>query len=138
MQITRVDHYNLMTAPESIDVLRDFYVAALGLVVGPRPAFSFPGHWLYAGDRPLVHIAGKAGAPPLTTGREGGGTGLLNHIALSCTGYDEALDRLKRAGIPYRERAVPDQAIRQIFITDPAGVLLELNFDYRPGGPQGA
>src|SRR3954451_14665289 len=29
----------------------------LGLVVGPRPAFSVAGAWLYADGRPIVHLS---------------------------------------------------------------------------------
>jgi hypothetical protein len=36
--------------------------------------------------------------------------------------------RLDRAGITYKERAVPGGVISQLFIPDPEGVLVEINF----------
>jgi catechol 2,3-dioxygenase-like lactoylglutathione lyase family enzyme len=62
-----LNHYSIRTA--DLDACRRFYVDVLGLEVGPRPNFSFPGLWLYAGDtsqwsNAVVHIIGiDAGKP---------------------------------------------------------------------------
>ena len=122
MPVARIDHINITVAPDEIDVIRDFYMRALDLREGPRPAFSFPGCWLYAGGQAIVHIAGKFPANAATD------TGKLNHVALACDDIVELTTRLEREGIPYRARDVPGQRLRQIFITDPAGIVLELNF----------
>ena len=50
----KLDHYTLRTRkPE--ETVR-FYTEYLGLKEGWRPGFNFPGHWLYIGDIPTVHI----------------------------------------------------------------------------------
>ena len=46
-----------------------FYCGLLGLAVGPRPPFPFPGLWLYAGDtaqysNAAVHIIGYGANDP--------------------------------------------------------------------------
>ena len=45
MAVERLDHYTIRTA--DLDATRCFYTEVLGLSVGPRPAFTFPGLWLY-------------------------------------------------------------------------------------------
>ena len=40
-----------------IHVTRDFYVDVLGMEAGFRPPLGFPGHWVYIGDTPVIHIA---------------------------------------------------------------------------------
>jgi hypothetical protein len=37
-------------------------------------------------------------------------------------------ERLGARGIPFRERRVPGMALDQIFLEDPNGVTIELNF----------
>jgi catechol 2,3-dioxygenase-like lactoylglutathione lyase family enzyme len=43
-----LNHCSICTA--DLEASRRLYVDALGLAVGPRPDFPFPGRWLYAGD----------------------------------------------------------------------------------------
>ncbi len=58
MKVERLDHYTIRTTPTDLERVRAFYVDVLGLHAGPRPAFRFDGHWLYADDRhPIVHLA---------------------------------------------------------------------------------
>ncbi|HUO44226.1 MAG TPA: VOC family protein [Burkholderiales bacterium] len=122
MSVIRIDHINITVGPEKIGMIRDFYLRALDLREGPRPAFPFPGCWLYAGEQAIVHIAGK------TPASDAADTGKLNHVALACDDIAAMTARFEQQRIPYRVRDVPGQRLRQIFITDPAGVVLELNF----------
>ena len=57
-----------------------------------------------------------------------GPTGALHHVALRCSGYEEIRGRLKGRGLEHRLNEVPAVGLRQIFVLDPNGVLLELNF----------
>ena len=45
MEIKRIDHYSIRTL--DVEASRKFYTEIIGLTVGPRPAFPFPGFWLY-------------------------------------------------------------------------------------------
>ena len=36
--------------------------------------------------------------------------------------------RLNQAGLTFRERVVPGGALKQLFVPDPEGVLVEINF----------
>ncbi len=82
------------------------------------------GHWLYGGDRSLVHLMEPRGdAPPA-----GSGTGAIDHVAFTCTDLPAMLERLERTGTPYRKREAPAADLVQLFVQDPAGVKVELNF----------
>ena len=120
MTIKVVDHVNIAT--ERLEETRAFYVDALGLVEGYRPEFSFPGYWLYAGDRPVVHLQPSNGPVGPSD------ASALNHFAFDVEDLDGMLARLERLGIPYEVRDIPSGAGRQAFLEDPNGVRLELNF----------
>lgn len=55
-------------------------------------------------------------------------TGALHHVALDCSGHAATIERLDNLGIAFRSNDLPAIALRQVFVTDPNGVLLELNF----------
>jgi hypothetical protein len=57
-----------------------------------------------------------------------GGTGALDHIALSVTGRESMVARCRKAGLKYFERSVPTLGLHQMFLKDPNGVIIELNF----------
>ncbi len=118
-----------------------FYAGLLGLQVGPRPPFPFPGLWLYAGDtasyaNAVVHIIGGDRNDPEGLKRYLGdrdekslqGTGVVDHVAFFATGLAETLARLAAAGVACRERTVPLLGLHQVFVDDPNGVVVELNF----------
>lgn len=119
MSIHGVDHINIRTG--DLDRCVDFYSKVLGFKKGYRPPFDAPGAWLYAGDAPLVHISVASRKPAASTGA-------LDHIAFAARGYEATRRRLKRAGIAFESFQVPDNAAKQIFLHDPDGVAVELNF----------
>lgn len=141
--IRQLDHYNIRTF--KIDETVRFYVDILGLRDGPFMAPRSMGAWLYdMTDRPVVHlIAIDPDDPEPAIGRirerlEGLGAeidtstwtggGAVDHVAFECEDYDGQVAKLEERGIPYRESFVPQINLRQIFINDPNGVTLELNF----------
>lgn len=118
-----------------------FYCGLLGLEVGPRPPFPFPGLWLYAGDTKIyanavVHIIGvdrndPEGLKQYLGDRDAAslhGTGAVDHVAFFATGLEATLARLRAQGVAHRERTVPLLGLHQIFVDDPNGVVVELNF----------
>ena len=119
MSIHGVDHINIRTS--DLDRCVDFYCKVLGFKKGYRPPFDSPGAWLYSDGAPLVHIS-------LASRRPAASTGALDHVAFAARGFDATRRRLKRAGIDFRVFHVPDNPVRQIFIRDPDGVAVELNF----------
>jgi catechol 2,3-dioxygenase-like lactoylglutathione lyase family enzyme len=121
MSVVSLNHYNVLTA--DLEGMRRFYEEVVGLKTGPRPPFSFPGLWLYAGDgTPVLHLVGIPSPP------QAADTGAIDHIAFVCKDFAEARSRIDRLGIPYRETVVPASGTRQLFVTDPEGVRIEMNF----------
>ena len=134
-----LNHVSIRTL--DLDACRGFYEGVLGLQVGPRPAFPFPGLWMYAGDtadagNAVVHIIGIDRKDPEGLKRYLGdrdeaslaGTGAIDHVAFFATGLAAMRGKLERLGIPHRERSVPGLGLHQVFIDDPNGVVVELNY----------
>ena len=93
--------------------------------------FRFPVFWLYLNGRDVVHITQKTASQNqkayLGEPAAGGG-GNIDHLAFRCTGLAQMKARLDGAGAEYKERRVDDQALYQIFLHDPNGIKIELNF----------
>ena len=123
MTLERLDHYTIRLRPDDLAATRRFYVEVLGLAEGDRPAFSFPGHWLYCNGRPVVHLAGTA------TEDRASSTGRIDHIAFQATGLQAMLRHLDESGISFEQKPVPGQALHQVFLLDPNGIKIELNYD---------
>ena len=125
MRVNRIDHFNIRT--RDLDRLCEFYTQVLGLEVGDRPPFDSPGVWLYAGGHPILHV-GVARDDNGDSDSGSDNTLPLDHIALETEGLADAVERLDRAGIAYRMVDVPGREMKQIFVRDPDGVAIELNF----------
>jgi catechol 2,3-dioxygenase-like lactoylglutathione lyase family enzyme len=120
----RLDHVNVRTA--NLDAMVEWYGRMLEMRPGPRPGFSFPGAWLYAGEHPIVHLVGRDARP----GAEDGDL-RLEHFAISATGLAELVGRAKAAGERYTVRRVPDFPIVQVNLWDPDGNHIHVDFDAR-------
>lgn len=120
MQLRAIDHINIAT--QDLPATRDFFMTVLGLTEGFRPDFDFPGHWLYAGDHALVHLVGTS--EPVTPSKGCA----LDHFAFEIADYDVMVNTLEAHGIKYSPIAVPGTPIRQLFLRDPNGVQVELNW----------
>ena len=57
-----------------------------------------------------------------------GGTGALDHVAFAATGREAMIERCRRHKVEFFERAVPLLGLHQMFIKDPNGVMIELNY----------
>lgn len=123
MRVNRIDHFNIRT--RDLDRLCEFYTQVLGLEIGERPPFPSPGVWLYAGGHPILHVGVQE-----DPGEVANDTLPLDHIALEVEGLTDAVARLDAAGVEYRMADVPARAMKQIFVRDPDGVAIELNFSH--------
>ncbi len=133
MGIARLDHYSIRTT--DLDSTTKFYRDVLGFEVGPRPNFPFPGVWLYNNGLAVVHVIGID--PNDTSGlmdylgdraQSGLGSGMVDHVAFYGTEIDMIRSRIQGAGLEFTERKVPALDLEQIFVTDPSGIVVELNF----------
>jgi catechol 2,3-dioxygenase-like lactoylglutathione lyase family enzyme len=125
MALVELNHYAIRLQPSAVDATAAFYTDILGLTVGYRPPFTFPGAWLYCGKTAVVHLIGRgeAGEP------EGAmPTGKLDHIAFNARGIEAMRAKLKAHGVSFTERTVPAMNLQQVFVRDPNGILIELNY----------
>ena len=127
MALEALEHYTVQCT--DLDVTRDFYRDVLGLTVGPRPNFTFAGYWLYAGEVPVVHLLGADGALPENKNCDvHGDTGAFDHIAFRGSNVETTLASLKKHGIAFRENQIRDFGLHQVFVRDPNGIMVEMNF----------
>ena len=133
MPLSHIEHFLLQT--ESIEKTRDWYVRVLGMRVGPNPDFKFPVCWLYLGDKDIVHITEGGASVSENRKRYVGqesqathGTGVLDHIAFRATGLNDMLTHLRALKIDFKQRQVDDQGLYQLFMLDPNGIKIELNY----------
>lgn len=124
MPLNALNHFTIRTA--DLEATRAFYSDILGLPVGDRPPLGFPGYWLYCGDVPTVHLIGPRDSDPGP--RAAGPTGLFDHIAFACTGLAAMKASLAARGIAYQERIIPRDRQTQLFLHDPNGIAVELNY----------
>jgi len=148
MPLQRLEHYLVLS--DDIHGTRDFYRDVLGMADGFRPELDFPGFWLYLGDTPCIHIAEwrsyaewtkKVGIPVSTRAPS---TGSVDHIAFNGTGFAEVRARLVARGLAFSENSLEDDRqdggsaenagaifgnrLKQMFLRDPNGVPIEINF----------
>ncbi|MEA2936215.1 MAG: hypothetical protein QOD74_2861 [Variibacter sp.] len=132
MSVGQLDHYNLRTRKFK-DTLA-FYENVLGLESGPRPNFAFPGAWMYSEGKAVVHLVDISG----TDEPQKPDSGVVHHVAFVSSGFAGMQDRLSKTGVEFRTQAVPGNELWQIFITDPNGVVIELNYETAKENAQAA
>ena len=118
-----LDHFNIRTR-KLTETVR-FYESILGLEKGPRPNFAFPGAWMYSEGKAVVHVVDISA----TDEPQKPDSGVVHHVAFASTGFDGMADRLKSRGMPFEARQVPGGELWQIFVNDPNGVMIELNYE---------
>jgi catechol 2,3-dioxygenase-like lactoylglutathione lyase family enzyme len=120
----RFDHVNVVSNahPQALAFFRD----VMGWVSGDRPPFPFPGDWLYQqGDAFVhaVHVEPSDAAPALR----------LHHVAFrSDENGADVLQRVRASGLPHTVTALPGEAVLQIFVTLPGGLVIELDTPLDP------
>ncbi len=121
--VLALDHVNIRTA--RLAELVSFYGTVLGLTPGPRPPFGFSGAWLYAADRPVVHLVEVA--PAAVPASAEADALRLSHFAFRAAGLEALLERLRAAGVRYRATALPGADITQVHFADPDGNALHVD-----------
>jgi len=123
MSVGVLDHFNIRTRDLAATV--NFYENVMGLEKGPRPNFAFPGAWMYSEGKAVVHIVdiSKTDEPQKPD------SGVVHHVAFVSTGFDGMKQRLESKGMPFDSRQVPGGDLWQIFVNDPNGVMIELNYE---------
>ena len=115
----RLDHVNIHVRDGGRMVA--FLEQVLGAEDGFRPPFDFPGHWIYVGGEPAIHLT-------VVERDEDYPAGLVNHVAFGVYDFDVAKERIEASGYPYKISGIPETGIGQFFVTGPEGLLVEVQF----------
>ncbi|MFN7916772.1 MAG: VOC family protein [Vicinamibacterales bacterium] len=123
MPVDQLQHVNIRCVNAARS--RDFYVDLIGLVDGDRPPVGGVGHWLYVGGVPVIHLTERTAAhgPAIV------GSGTIDHIAFRGVDLEGTRARFEAAGVQYRQDVIPRNGTIQLFVHDPDGVKVELNFE---------
>ena len=125
MSIQGMNHFNVLT--DDVEATRRFYIDIIGLTEGERPPLGFDGAWFYAGGRPILHVS-KARLP-------GQRAGVIDHMAFSATDLQGTVAKLKQKGLQFSLNQQVGTRIWQIFVHDPMGAKVELDFDPGESAP---
>jgi catechol 2,3-dioxygenase-like lactoylglutathione lyase family enzyme len=133
MALAFMEHFLIQSA--DIEATKDWWVNVLGMRVGASPDFKFPVYWLYIGDRDVLHLTQGGGNVSANRMKYLGqqsqateGSGVVDHIGFRANGLEDTIAHLNELGVKFTERQVDDQGLYQLFLFDPNGVKVELNF----------
>jgi len=117
----KLDHATLATP--HLDTIRDFLCSVAGLTIGPRPAFSFDGLWLYHDNKAVIHIIKtRTDLPPTKQSSR------IDHLAFrveTAAEWDALLAKLAASTIEHRLTALPDNSELQLFTIPVPGIVIE-------------
>jgi catechol 2,3-dioxygenase-like lactoylglutathione lyase family enzyme len=132
MPVTELNHY--FVRANDLERSRRFYCEVLGFEEMPRPNFPFPGYWLGVNGKIQVHM-GPHGIPNSelyylgSTPRSAtDNAGIVDHIAFLATEPESFAKRFDAIGLAARKRYFPEFQLFQMFVRDPDGLTVELNF----------
>lgn len=119
MALTGLDHVNMRTT--DLERMVRFYEDVLGMKSGAHPRFRMGGAWLYLGDSPVVHIVVSEETRPPDKPQ-------LEHFAFRAEGLAATIAQLEAHGVDFRLAGLESFNITQIFLRDPDGNAIELQF----------
>jgi len=118
--IRYLDHVNVRTA--NLERLVRFYAEVVGLRHGERPDLGFPGAWMYAGERAVIHLVGVEQQPAPE------GALRLEHFALVASGLADFVAGLERQGVVYDRTTQVGSGGTVLNLQDPDGNRLHIDF----------
>lgn len=126
MTILGMNHFTVLAS--DLDATLRFYCDLLGLRSGARPDFDFPGAWLYSGDTAVLHVVSGRPVPQPPAG-------VIDHMAFSAQGLAGTVEVLREHRIRFDLRRLPGEGVWQLFLHDPDGARVELDFQASETAP---
>ena len=111
---------HVLVKTSNLNVMTQFWTQHIGLELGERPPFPFPGAWLYSDSEALIHIVEDSTITPSNS--------VLSHVALEAKNYTKLIKTLQKNNMVYTESDVPQSDLRQVFIQGPDGLNVEMLF----------
>ena len=130
MTVSGLDHVNIVT--DHLEDTVGFYARLLGLErresAGARMGFA--GAWMCdTTGHPIVHLVERNANTSYADGHEPGlPTAAVHHVAFKAQGFADTLARVQDMGAAHRVNDLQYAGLRQIFLTDPNAINIELNF----------
>ena len=124
MAVLGINHINIEVTAAQLPIVKAFYHEVLGLTPGFRTLSKRDGAWLYAQETPVIHLSvteDQMNKPEKAH---------FNHVAFECSGLAGFKAGLDGQAVDYKleVRALADRPMTQIFLHDPVGIKIELNF----------
>jgi len=134
-----LDLHHVAIKSKNLDETVKFYTNVLGMEQVERPEFAFPGAWLQIGETMFHIYGGDAAKTHNGNYKYSQRTSPVDHIALRATGFDKMKEVFVKKRCNWRQFDIPDFKLWQLFVMDPSGVIIELNFDAtkEPKGSKG-
>ncbi len=129
IRIVELHHHAIRFPPGAgqAEKMRAFYADVLGLVPdGERPdTLGVPGYWMNSGAHAQLHLMGAEGS---VMDLGGGVDPSRPHVAFAVEDIAAARAELEHRGVEHRVlQGLVGSASEQLFLTDPAGNLVELH-----------
>ena len=121
MVVTGLHHYTIRASDSTVGDCVAFYTSLLNLRIGFRPPLDTEGYWLYAGEMPIIQLV-------ISHEDDEGSPSPIEHIAFSCVNLPVTIKHLEDMSINYTTNHLENLDQFQVFIKDPAGIIIELNF----------
>jgi catechol 2,3-dioxygenase-like lactoylglutathione lyase family enzyme len=126
--VKALDHVNVRT--RDVQGTVRFFSEVLGLTTGEAPGMNANEFaWMFtSAGAPIFHVQLDRSDSLAPVAKDRDGTGPIHHIALDCAGHDGTVTRLKALGVAYSLNEIAAINLKQVFLFDPNGILLELNY----------
>ena len=131
MRIEAIDHVNIRTP--DVPATSRFFAEVLAMTVIDTPGIPDRTRAAWVCDaegRAVIHLGTADVTYPWEESAvvAAPGSGRIHHVALRCAGHDAVRQRLVDKGIAYRANEISEIGLRQLFVAEPNGIMLELNF----------
>ena len=132
MPIHSLNHFFIRA--HDLELTKTFFEEILGFEVMPRPDFPFPGYWMGINGSIQVHM-GPSNIPNrekyyigTPVDASNGQTGVIDHVAFLAEEPAGFIEKFVKNKISFKPRYFPESNLYQLFVNDPNGVMIELNF----------
>lgn len=122
MDIVGINHINIVVTSAQLPDVVTFYEQIIGLRQGVRAVSKRNGAWLYCHETAIIHLSVVETAP------YAGADTHFNHVALTCRDVADWVNHLNQHQIRYDIDYRPSPEMTQLFLYDPVGIRIELNF----------
>lgn len=139
MALLDIHHIALRCKPGNLDKTVDFYTGMLGMKMAHRPDLGFPGAWLDINET-MFHIVDHRPAKSLDPWHHRPeADAMFDHIAVKSHDFDAMRQRLIDMGADWRQLDLSHADLWQLFVLDPNGIIVEMNFtiSQEPPGNKG-